>query len=93
MLSRKFDVLQHVGLSRGGFDVSQSVVVPPPNQLVIDRFITKKSISNSDLVKETQKKQKTNDMPVLKELYASIDARLVKNSQQTSFIEDDSEGD
>ena len=90
MLSRKFDVLQHVGLSRGGFDVSQSVIVPASDQLLLDKFMSKNSdISDSSM--ELFKKRKPSQPLILQQISESIDARVANNDndQYGFFLEDE----
>lgn len=92
MLTRKLDVLHHVGLSRGGFDVLQSILVPPSDQLVLDDFVTKKGSQNlHDSSMNTFKKQKKHNITMHQQIYASIDARISQNDLSGSFFQDDDE--
>jgi hypothetical protein len=92
MLSRKFDVLQHVGLSRGGFDISQSVIVPASDQLLLDKFISKTNSDISDISLELIKRRKLLQTPILQQITDSIDARVANHTddqQHGFFLEDD----
>jgi hypothetical protein len=81
-----------VGLSRGGFDVSQSIVVPPPNQLILDDFVTKDPQEPHSSSNDIFKKQKTHDTPpIYQQICSHIDVRTSQIDLDEMFFQEEIE--